>query len=72
MSEHEHGRTIYAGTKADFDFAVRTLRRAPGFAIVAILTIAIGIGATTAIVSAVDAALLQPLPYQQPGQLVRL
>ena len=72
MSERKHGQTIYAGTKADFDFAVRTLRRAPAFAIVAILTIAIGIGATTAIVSAVDTALLQPLPYQQPGQLVRL
>ena len=39
---------------------------------VAILTIAIGVGATSAIASAVDAALIQPLPYQQPGQLVRL
>jgi predicted permease len=60
------------GAAGDLAFAVRTLRRAPAFTIVAVLTIAIGIGATTAIVSAVDTALLQPLPYQQPGQLVRL
>ena len=72
MSEREQNQSSYAGTRGDLEFAVRTLRRAPGFATVAILTIAIGIGATTAIVSAVDSALLQPLPYQQPGQLVRL
>lgn len=36
------------------------------------MTIAIGIGGTTAVFSAVDAVLLQPLPYQRPGQLVRL
>ena len=56
----------------DVQFAIRTLRRSPAFAGVAILTIAIGVGATSAIASAVDAALVQPLPYQQPGQLVRL
>jgi putative ABC transport system permease protein len=56
----------------DVQFAIRTLRRSPAFAAVAILTIAIGVGATSAIASAVDAALVQPLPYQQPGQLVRL
>jgi predicted permease len=56
----------------DLQFTWRTLKRAPVFAVIAVLTIAIGIGATTAIVSAVDAVLLQPLPYQQPGQLVRL
>lgn len=56
----------------DFGFALRTLARNPGFATVAILTLAVGIGGTTAVFSAVDAVLLQPLPYQQPGQLVRL
>ena len=56
----------------DVAFALRTLARNPGFATVAILTLAVGIGGTTAVFSAVDAVLLQPLPYQQPGQLVRL
>ncbi len=56
----------------DVSFARRTLARSPGFAIVAILTLAIGIGGTTAVYSAVDAVLVQPLPYQEPGRLVRL
>jgi putative ABC transport system permease protein len=59
-------------TSSDISFTLRTLSHSPGFAIVAILTLAIGIGGTTAVYSAVDAVLLQPLPYQQPGQLVRL
>jgi len=57
---------------SDLALGVRTLRQSPRFAAVAILTIAIGIGGTTAVFSAVDAVLLQPLPYQRPGQLVRL
>ncbi len=56
----------------DFAYALRALRRSPGFASVVILTLAVGIGGTTAVFSAVDAVLLQPLPYQQPGRLVRL
>lgn len=56
----------------DLRYAVRGLRKNPGFALVAVLIIAIGIGGTTAVFSAVDAVLLQPLPYQEPGQLVRL
>src|SRR5574338_91040 len=56
----------------DVAFAVRTLTRNPGFAMVAILTLAVGIGGTTAVYSAVDAVLLQPLPYQRPEQLVRI
>jgi putative ABC transport system permease protein len=57
---------------SDLALSVRALRKSPRFSIVAILTIAIGIGGTTAVFSAVDAVLLQPLPYQRPGQLVRL
>jgi putative ABC transport system permease protein len=66
------GTRLVEDGAADIAFTVRTLAHSPGFAIVAILTLAIGIGGTTAVFSAVDAVLLQPLPYQQPGQLVRL
>jgi predicted permease len=66
------GTRLLEDTSSDISFTLRTLSHSPGFAIVAILTLAIGIGGTTAVYSAVDAVLLQPLPYQQPGQLVRL
>jgi hypothetical protein len=56
----------------DLHFALRTLRSAPGFAIAAILTLAIGIGANTAIFSAVDGVLLKPLPYSRAEQIVRI
>ena len=54
----------------DARFAIRQLTKAPAFAAIAALTIALGIGATTAIFSVVHAVVLQPLPYPDPDQLM--
>jgi hypothetical protein len=56
----------------DFRFALRQFRRSPAFAIVAALTLALGIGATTAIFSVVNGVVLRPLPFDRSEQIVQL
>jgi predicted permease len=56
----------------DLKFAWQMLRKNPGFAVVAVLTLALGIGANTAIFSVVNTVLLQPLPYKEPGRIISL
>ncbi|HKD62096.1 MAG TPA: ABC transporter permease [Terracidiphilus sp.] len=56
----------------DLRYAVRMLLRSPGFSFIAVATMALGIGATTAIYSVIDATLLRPLPYPNPDEMVRV
>src|SRR5207244_9452667 len=64
------GKTEMQSLMQDLRFSLRQIRRSPGFMVTAVLSLALGIGANTAIFSLLDQALLRSLPVQHPEQLV--
>jgi putative ABC transport system permease protein len=60
------------GLLQDFRYAVRQLRKSPGFASTAIVILALGIGGTTAIFSAINPILFEPLPYPNAGRIMMI
>ena len=69
-NRHMERQQYFGELMQDLAFTIRQLRKNPGFAAVAVLTLALGIGGTTAIFSAVYAVVLQPLPLRDPSRLM--
>ena len=67
-----HNSDVLSAIRQDLTFSLRQIVRSPGFALAAIVTLAIGIGTTTAIFSLVDGIMLRPLPFPQPDRLVAI
>ncbi len=70
--EREHRREVFTDMLQDLWFAFRALRKSPGFALLAVLCIGLGVGVTSTILSAVHAILIRPLPYQGAEELVAI
>jgi predicted permease len=67
-----HHLSVFTDLGRDVGFAARRLRRSPGYTLLVVVTISLGLGAATAVFGAVDGVLLKPLPFRDPGALVTL